>query len=174
MKLTGFQTPNVTDFRATDVEGVGQIRWDHTAATIKRYRWVKNSTGGALTVGGAYTYGTTSGTNLFWTIVYTFGQSGKGTSVNGPVCVAVSAIPDTQYGWVQDAGECSAQVSGATGSNAAAFDNLKPVSGQIYLTLDVAAGTAPTGGPECRPMALAAGNSNATNVVMRLRGGGSN
>lgn len=168
MKLTGFYTPLVTDFRATDKEGVGNVRWGVDGYS-KKYIWVLNSTGGALTVGGAYTFGTAS--TGFWTQLYTFGQSGKGTSVNGPVAVAVSAIPSAQYGWVQISGEASAQISAAAGSNVAAFDNLKPVSGQIYLTLDVAAGTAPTAASDARPLALAAGNSSAANVAMYLRGG---
>lgn len=165
MKLTGFFTPSVTDFRSTDKEGVGTVRWDPTAATTKRYRWVLNSTGGTLTVGGVYTYGTGASAGFF-TEVFTAGQTSKGTSVNGPAVVAVSAIPSTQYGWVQEQGEASAQISGATGSNVAAYDSLKLVSGQIYLTLDTAAGTAPTA--NSRPVALAVGTSNATNVNIRL------
>jgi hypothetical protein len=169
MKISGFFTPNVTDIRTTDKEGIGQVRVG-APATSKVYRWVLNSTTTTLTVGGVYTFGTAA-TGGFWTELYTFGQSAKGTSVNGPVAVAVSAIPAGQYGWVQVAGEVSAQVSGAAGSNAAAFDNLKPVSGQIYLTLDTAAGTAATAAPSGRPTILAAGNSNAANVAMILHGG---
>lgn len=165
MKFTGFRTPLVTDFRTTDVEGIGTVRWEPTAATTKRYRWVLNSTTTTLTVGGVYTYGTANAGGFF-TEIFTFGQSGKGTSVNGPVVAAVSAIPAGSFGWVQENGEASCQVSGAAGSNVAAFDSLKPVSGQIYLTLDVAAGTAPTASN--RPQALAPGNSNATNVALRL------
>lgn len=165
MKFTGFRTPNLTDFRSTDVEGIGNVRWESTFATTKRYRWVLNSTATTLTAGGVYTYGTANAGGFF-TEIFTFGQSGKGTSVNGPVVAAVSACPTGQFCWVQENGEVSAQVSGATGSNAAAFDALKPVSGQIYLTLDVAGGTAPTAAG--RPQILAAGNSNATNVAMRL------
>lgn len=166
MRFTGFRTPLVTDFRATDVEGIGSPRWGSDVATNKRYRWVKNSTGGALTVGGWYTYGTLSAGGYF-TEVYKFGQSSAGTSIHGRPVLAVSAIPDGQYGWVQEAGEGSGQIGGATGSNVAAYGNLLPVSGQIYLSLDTAAGTAATANE--RPIALAAGNSNATNVNVLLR-----
>lgn len=161
-KVSGFMTRNITDTRATDVEnGQYPMRW----VGSKLYRWVKNSTGGTLTVGGAYTFGTAA-TGLF-TELYTFGQSTKGTSVNGPVAVAVSAIANGEYGWVQTGGEGTAQIGSAAGSNVASFDNLKPVSGQIYLSLDTAGGTAPTA--VSRPMALAAGNSNAANVSVLLR-----
>jgi hypothetical protein len=162
-KVSGFMTRNITDTRATDVENAQYpMRW----VGNKLYRWVKNSTGGALTVGGAYTFGTAGSPSLFAEL-YTFGQSGKGTSVNGPVAVAVSAIANGEYGWVQVGGEATVQIGSAAGSNVAAFDNLKPVSAQIYLSLDVAGGTAPTAGE--RPIALAAGNSNAANVSVRLR-----
>ncbi len=166
MKFTGFRTPLVTDFRTTDVEGIGNVRWGVVAATTKRYRWVLNSTATTLTVGGVYTYGTAAAGGFF-TEIFLAGQSTKGTSVNGPAVVAVSACPTGSYCWVQENGEVSAQVSGATGSNVAVYDSLKLVSGQIYLTLDTAAGTAPSAAN--RPQALAAGNSNAANVAMRLQ-----
>lgn len=163
-KTSGFFTRLITETRTTDKETIGTMRW----VGQKCYRWVKNTTGGALTVGGNYTFGTAS-TGGFFTEVYTFGQSTKGTSVNGPVAVAVSAIASLEYGWVQVGGEVSAQIGGATGSNVAAYDSLKPVSGQIYLTLDAAAGTAPTAGG--RPVSLATGNSNAANANVLLKGG---
>ncbi len=163
MKSSGYSTPAITDIRTTDKEGVGMLREKDN----KVYRWVLNSTGGTLTVGGAYTFGTVS--TGFWTTLYKFGQSAVGTSIHGPVAVAVSAIPDAQYGWVQVSGECVVQCGGATGSNVATFGNLLPVSGQIYLSLDTAAGTAPTANG--RPMALAAGNSSGANIAALLRGG---
>jgi hypothetical protein len=163
-KVSGFMTRNITDTRATDVENAQYpMRW----VGAKLYRWVKNSTGGALTAGGAYTFGT-AGSPGFWAELFTFGQSSKGTSVNGPIAVAVSAIPADHYGWVQVGGEASAQIGGAAGSNVAALGNLKGVSGQIYLTLDTAVGTAATG--PFSGVALAAGNSNAanTNILLKL------
>jgi hypothetical protein len=161
-KTSGFFTRDITDIRLTDVEGIGIIRW----VGNKRYRWILNSTTTTLTVGGNYTFGAVS-TGGFFTEIYTFGQSSKETTINGPIVTAVSAIPSAQYGWVQEGGEVAAQIGGAAGSNVAQFGNLLGVSGQIYLTLDTATGTAPKS--SFGAVALAAGNSNATNVNILLK-----
>lgn len=160
-KLTGFATRYVTETRNADKEGVGSGR----AVGNKTYRWMKNQTTAATVSGGCYTGGTAN-TLGFFAEAFTFGQSTKGTSVNGPIFVAAAVIAAADYGWFQVGGEVAAQVGGVTGSNVVAFDNLKPVSGQTYLTLDTAAGTAPTA--RGRAMALAGGNSNGTNVNITL------
>jgi hypothetical protein len=141
--------PTVT--KATDIEGVGRLRWYQNQC----YRWVKNSTGGALTAGRAYYFGTANTLGLFAEI-FTFGQSTKGTAINLLAGIAMSAVNAGEYGWVLVYGVYA--TAGVEGTAAvAATDHLKGVSGQTYLVKDVAAGTAPT--TSQRVIALAAQGS---------------
>lgn len=127
-------TTDVTQYRATDVEGVGRLR----SVENKTFRWVKNSTGVAMVAGRLYYHGT--GNTLGYVAeVFTFGQSTKGTAINTMAGIAAAAIPIGQYGWVQCYGVYSgAGVEGTT--DVAATDLLKGVSGQTYMVLNGAAG----------------------------------
>jgi hypothetical protein len=133
----------LTNYTVDETEGaVGHTREDEYGNI---YKWVKNSTGGALVANRAYCYGTlllTTGYRSGWEI-FTLGQSGKGTVINLMAGLAMSAAPADYFCWIQVAGyNANGPVEGT--SAVAASDNLKMVSGQTYLVKDVAAGTAPT------------------------------
>lgn len=149
-KTSGFFTRDITETRVTDKEGAGILRW----VGNKCYRWVLNSTTTTLTIGGAYYWGTafTSVNGLFGEI-FTFGQAAKGTSENLLAGIAVSAIPAGQYGWIQVYGENAATLVEGTVA-VAATDNLKGVTGQLYLIKSTATAVAP--GNKNTAIALAA------------------
>lgn len=152
------------DYRATDVEGVGLMRSEPDG---KIYRWVRNSTGGALTANRIYCHGVTNTSGYQWDQeIFTLGQSSKGTSINMMAGAAMAAVPDAYFGWVQVYGRVvSGPVEGTT--DVAAGDNLKMVSGQTYLVKDVAAGTAPTNKRTAIALAAQAADSVvATNVFV--------
>lgn len=133
----------LTNFTLDETEGgVGHVREDEYG---NMYKWVKNSTGGALVANRAYCYGTlllTTGYRSGWE-VFTLGQTGKGTAINMFAGISMSAAPDGYFCWIQVSGYCATlPIEGTT--DVAATDNLKMVSGQTYLVKDVAAGTAPT------------------------------
>lgn len=136
-----FATPSITDFKSTDVEGIGNRR------TIegKIYRWVKNGdSSGAWTVGqsvlakpaDAASYGKIGYTALAATT----------TPLSCLMGVAVSAVPYGQYGWVLQLGyytsvSCYRYTQTTT---AAIGDYYKAVVSQEYFDKDVIVGTAPT------------------------------
>lgn len=148
-------------FSTRDLEGVGRVRFN----SLKGYRWVKNTTGAALVAGRSYYHGTGNTLGLH-AEVFTLGQATKGTAINLPAGVAVAAVPDGSYGWVQ----CYGVVAGAgvEGTAAvAAADHLKGVAGQTYLVKDVAAGTAPTTGTRIIALAAQGGAGvAATNIFL--------
>jgi hypothetical protein len=159
MRKTIFAT-QIGDFKSTDVEGVGNLRWERQNSNdplaqgqgLKCYLWVYNGTTTTLTPGQAMYHGTaafnlTTGINPtnFLEEIFTFGQASKGTAINLLAGIAVSACPAGQYCWIQVWGYNSL-VSVEGTAAVAATDNLKGVSGQTYLVKDTAAGTAPTVG----------------------------
>jgi len=97
----------VTDFSATAKNGIGVLRWEGA----KAYRYIKTHsdlTGDALTAKNLVSFITnaTAGTNDF--IV-----TNKSASVTAVAGVAVSAIPESYYGWIQVAGPASCIGSGS-------------------------------------------------------------
>jgi hypothetical protein len=133
----------LTNFTLEETEGaVGHVREDEYG---NMYKWVKNSTGGALVANRAYCYGTLALTTGYRSgmEIFTLGQANKGTAINLMAGLAMSAAPDGYFCWIQVQGyNANGPVEGTT--DAAAGSNLKMVSGQTYLVLDTAPGTAPT------------------------------
>lgn len=119
--------------------GDTSIRWING----KAYRWVKNATGVATVIGDVLFWGTTDAAGLARTEVYQFGQSSKGTSAPLMAGVCLSAIAIAGWGWIQVYGICGA-VNTLGHASGAISTSLKGVSGQSYVTFDVAVTAAPT------------------------------
>ena len=131
----------VTDLTATDVEGVGVLRYEPEG---KVYRWVKNRNATAFTAKQpvCYDVGNVGSVALF-------------ESVNSPVAadlmhaagIAVTAIAASGglcYGWVQVEGWfADVPVLDVSGTALAVGDELVAVNAQTYLTYATAVGTAP-------------------------------
>lgn len=122
-------------FDEADVQApqLGQLQWD--GKTEKVYKFVKNGAGAALVAG--------------YNVTYDF-SGGLRTTVKKPATgdlhlyagVALSAIPDTQYGWIQIEGlSDTVLVDGTT--DVAAYESLKPTNGQWHLIKDGAVDVGP-------------------------------
>jgi hypothetical protein len=111
---------------------VGMERW----ADGKRYRFVKNSSGGALAVGDCVCYGVT-GDATVKNEVFKLGQSSKGTTVSFFAGCSQDVVPDGAYFWLQTGGPGTAKIYDA-GASVIIGDYLVPVSGQFYASLHVA------------------------------------
>jgi hypothetical protein len=166
---------SLTDNLTTDKEGVGSLR------TVGKsvYRWVYNNTGAACVIGRAYCHGTSgfqfaTGNSPSKTAfgiqtqaeeeIFTFGQSGKGTTLNLFAGVAMSAIPNQSFGWIQVYGFTNA-LAVNTGTAIAVGDSLIMVSGQTYMSRDVAAGTAPTSQRNCIAHAIVGGAAGTVTIA---------
>ena len=127
----------VTDFHASDLEGIGTIRVEGG----KTFKWVKNESDSIFLVGGVYFYGGTGG-DLSLRSVFYLGQSGEGTASSLEAGVAMSTAGDNEYGWIQIGGPGSVLLQ--TDSSTAITIGMvcDPVSGQAYLTNGSAAGVA--------------------------------
>lgn len=96
---------------ATDDEGVGTLRWyDHPTYGWQKYRWVQNTTGGALSAGLGVMQANGTG-------IYTTTLSGATTPNARVLGVAQAAIPSTYYGWVLCDGIGTFQSDGSTTAN---------------------------------------------------------
>lgn len=135
-----FVTPSVTDYKSSDVEGVGTKR----TVDGKVYMWVKNGdSSGSWTVGQAV-LGKPSDAGNFTKIGYTAVAAGT-TPLSCLMGIAVSAVPYGQYGWIIQLGYyASVSVHRSTNTTAAIGDYCKPTASQTYLSKDVIVGTAPT------------------------------
>jgi hypothetical protein len=155
----------LTDYRDTDAETVGTLRFESDG---KVYRWVRNSTGGALTPNRIYYFGTTNTAGYKADQeVFTLGQAGKGTGINLMAGAAMSAIPDGQFGWLQCQGVLDdGPVEGTVA--VAATDNLKGVNAQTYLVKDTAAGTAPTNRKGAIALAAQGGGAGVADTAVYL------
>jgi hypothetical protein len=131
-----YQT-QVTEYKATDVEGVGRLR----TVADKIYKWVKNEAGEACVAGRVYFYGTAT---VACTSIYKMNQTDKGTNLALMAGVAMSAIPDGQYGWIQVYGANQSVAGYASGGTAIAVGmDLIGVNDQTYVVAGSASGTAP-------------------------------
>lgn len=156
MDKVNWVTSDVVNFLTVDKEGIGRLRTFNSGI----YRWVLNSTTTILTAGRFYYHGTAftatspaTPVASMYNEIFTFGQATKGTAANLLAGIAMSATPVGAYGWVMVNGIYT--TAGVEGTSAVvATDQLKGVSGQIYVVKDTAAGTAPTIG--VRLIALAA------------------
>lgn len=87
-----FETVSVTEVRTTDVEGVGTMRYEED----KVYRWVQNDFGTDLIVGDVVFHTFSDTTTMDQNV-------SECLTANLAIMagVAVSAIPTTEYGWIQ-------------------------------------------------------------------------
>lgn len=149
----------LTDSHTTDKEGVGNVRITFDGRV---YRYVKNSTGADIAIGDTLFFGTAN-TLGYENEVFQIGQSAKGTLATSMGGVAVGVIVAGSYGWIQQRGYCaSVNVDGTT--DVVVGGSLKGTSGQNYLILDTAAGTAPTIGRHV--IALAGFTTNSTQSLI--------
>ena len=133
----------LTDIKSTDVEGVGQLRYED-GADGGVYRWVKNRNATAFTAKQP--------------VCYDAGNVGSKTllqKVNSPVTedlmlaagIAVTAIGASGancYGWVKVEGYFQdALVLGVSGTAVLVGDELVAADGATTLTRATAVGTAP-------------------------------
>lgn len=132
-----FNTRNITDIETSDVEGVGSLRWKDG----KCYRWVKNIEGSAsLTVGHGVCHDLTLAEAMLESVLIP--ATGDLSFLGG---VAVSAVPKSQFGWIQCLGmNVQVSVTNTTNVTVVAGDNVKAVAAQGYLERDSAYTTLPT------------------------------
>lgn len=134
----------ITEQRKTDVENQSlqrQIRW----VGDKAYLWVKNKTGGTLTVGQIVYYGMTTDTSFLE--AYKLGQSTVGTDPALMAGVCAGSIADGSYGWIQIYGRNDDALVVATSTLAVAVGHvLQGATGTFNASSaapSVASGTAP-------------------------------
>ena len=129
----------LTDVRATDVEGVGTLRY---AEDGRIYRWVKNHAATTLTAKQPTCYDVGSvGTEALYEsveepvtndLMLNAGIAMTGFAISGGIC----------YGWIQVQGYCpDVQVIGTT--NIVVGDELIASNGLDTLKISSAPGTAP-------------------------------
>ena len=126
-----FVTRNVTDYAATDLEGVGTLRWEGG----KLYRWIQNAeSANAWTVGGAVGHVLTNATTFLTT-----GIVPATANLSVAAGLAVSAVPATYYGWVLVLGAYTTCLAVNTTDVAIVIgDNLKMVNAVTYFARDTA------------------------------------
>ena len=121
-----FVTSAVTETKATDVEGVGTLRW----VGDKLYRWIKNESGAALSAGQVVFHDATNDTTDLYHNVQ------KCTTVELAFMagvVASTTIASNEFGWIQVFGECvSVSCIAQTGTAGVVGDYLIGVVNQVY------------------------------------------
>lgn len=140
----GWQTLT-TDTKPTDVETMVQTggpRHARVGPSDRKFRWVKNATGGALVLGDVVFFGSNDKTIGE---VYKVNQSGKGTHLGlmAGVVNSTNGIASGEYGWIQVKGY-NPSINMESTTDIAAGDFLKGVNDQLYVIKSVAVGTAPT------------------------------
>jgi hypothetical protein len=142
----------LTDVKATDVEGVGRIRIDDTG---NMYRWVKNTTTNWTPTAGtlachAFTDGNSTTVGLELTTIYQPATATLGL-LAGVVMAAMSASTGTNpliYGWIQILGHNASvsvtPVNTQTTANPVAGNALIAANAVGYAATGQAMGTAPS------------------------------
>lgn len=137
MEKALFVTKQITQVSASDLEGVGTIRWKDG----KCYRWVKNGEATAQAIGNLVTHKLADGADLFKTV---YKPLTANLMVLGGVCV--SALPASGYGWIQVWGyNASASVAkeASAGDDLAVGDKVIPAD-TVYHGVRAGAGTVAT------------------------------
>jgi hypothetical protein len=116
-------TTSVTEKSATDLEGVGTLRWKNDYL----YRWVKNSTGDDAVVGDLVTYQPTKGSSFYEEVI----QPVTAT-LNHLAGVWTSAPEDGQYGWIMVKGYYASVQIWATDTTQAVGLIMVPQNAQDY------------------------------------------
>lgn len=153
-----FATKALTDYATTDVEGVGRIR----QIAGKMYRWVKNEAGAALVKGDVVYHGSATADALERKVVYVRNQTDMGTLLHGMAGVALSAIPDDGYGWIQIYGY-NAEINCLGHANHAVGAVLGGVDDKKYVTYLGAA----TAAPACKNHILAMEAYTTTSAAIK-------
>jgi len=125
-----FQTPSLTDVSASDLEGVGTLRWDGANC----YRWVKNLTTSVTEVGevvfhdmSAYT-----GPTLVESVLICKDED---LGMMAGICMSIMAV--NGFGWVQVFGVCTSVIVAENVTTVTAIgDYLIGVEDKVSLTLD--------------------------------------
>jgi len=150
----------ITDLTATDVEGVGVLRYESEG---KVYRWVKNRNATAFTAKQPVCYD-----------VGNIGSVALFEAVNSPVTAdlmvaagcavtAIAASGGLCFGWVLVEGWfADVPVLDISGTAIAVGDELNAVNAQTYLTYVTAVGTAPKRGFTFYAMETSSGDTGAT------------
>ena len=130
----------LTDIKATDVEGVGVLRYEPKGAV---YRWVKN-TGSALTAKQPVCYDASDvGSKVLFETVQTPVTADLMLAA-GIAVTAIGASGALCYGWVQIEGYFNgARVLDVSGTALAVGDELVAANGTTTLVYATAVGTAP-------------------------------
>ena len=139
MIKTLFET-KLTDIRATDVEGVGVLRYEPDG---KIFRWTKNE-GSACTAKQPMCYDVSDvGTDALFKTVLT-PVSADLMVAAGVAVTAIGASGALCFGWVQVEGYFQdARVLAVSGTAIAVGDELNAANGTTTLTRVTAVGTAP-------------------------------
>lgn len=149
----GFKTEfltAVTDFSATDLEGIGIKRFEGTRC----YKWVQNKHSADLTAGSIVFHSFADAVSSPHTKV----SAGATANLGFMAGVAMSAIPVDNYGWIQILGRSStALVLPNTSVTMVAGASMFGVNAQLYLANTVTAmGTAPLYPTYCKLLAAVA------------------
>ena len=116
-------TTSITESSATDIEGVGTLRWRNNYL----YRWVKNSTGADAVVGDLVTYQSTNGSAFYEEVI----QPVTAT-LNHLAGVWTSGPASTEYGWIMVKGYYASVQIWSTDTTQAVGLVMVPQNGQDY------------------------------------------
>lgn len=137
METLLFVTKEVTQVSASDLEGVGRVRWKDG----KCYRWVKNGEAAtAFAIGSVVTHKYGDDADTFKTA---YAPATANLSLLAGVCI--SAIPAQSYGWIQIWGYnavTSVRKENSDGADLALGDALVGVDGVLHANRAAAAGAA--------------------------------
>jgi hypothetical protein len=119
----------ITDYKSTDVEGAGQLRW----VGDKCYRWMKNGEAATAWVAGQPVCGKGADYGDIHKIAY-IPVTAQLMFLKG---IAMSAVPATYFGWVQVHGYyASVMVKNASGTTYTIGCYLKGLDQSTGMTFD--------------------------------------
>ena len=132
----------LTDVKATDIEGVGTLRWGGDG---RCYRWVENTDTVALTVGQVAFHDFSDGADYYKKVdSAATADLGAMAGVVVAASLAEAGTATTKYGWIQVLGYTAAfAVTNQETTATAAGATFKGIDTKAYLTEGAALGTAP-------------------------------
>lgn len=133
----------ITAYSSTDDEMVGQIRDEGR----KMYRWIKNASGAAFVAGGACYHTFSNGSTALEECT-----DGVTIDLGFFAGIAMSAIPNGSYGFIQIFGYHAAVLVTTAGGTIVAGDMLLGVDGADDMIQNITMGTAPVYTRNCIAM----------------------